>query len=48
LITPAAAQTVQKGVTGSEIILLDQCGHFPFAEQPDAFSQAVVKFVDTK
>jgi proline iminopeptidase len=48
LITTTAAQAVQNGVAGSEMLLLDQCGHFPFAEQPDAFSEAVVKFVDAK
>ena len=44
VIPPALAQAVQKGIAGSEILLLDHCGHFPFAEQPAAFTQAVLKF----
>jgi proline iminopeptidase len=48
LITTAAAQKVHDGIAGSEILLLDQCGHFPFAEQPAAFSEAILKFVAAK
>ncbi len=48
LITPAAAQIVQKGIANSEILLLDRCGHFPFAEQPTALTQAVLKFASAR
>jgi proline iminopeptidase len=48
LITPAAAEIVHQGIADSEILLLEQCGHFPFAEQPPAFTQAVLKFVAAK
>jgi pimeloyl-ACP methyl ester carboxylesterase len=48
LITTAAAQKVHAGIVGSEILLLDQCGHFPFAEQPAAFSAAILRFIAAK
>ena len=48
LITTASAERVHDGIAGSEIMLLDKCGHFPFAEQPVAFSEAILKFVAAK
>jgi len=45
LITPAMAEIVHSGIKGSELLLLDNCGHAPFAEQPEATTSAVLAFV---
>ncbi len=45
VVTPASAQAVHAGIKGSQIVLLDDCGHFPFAEQPDKTAEAVFQFV---
>ena len=45
LIPPATARIVQKGIPGATLLLLPHCGHFPFAEQPAAFTKAVLGFV---
>src|SRR5262249_2129659 len=36
LVTPAMAEIVHSGVKGAELLLLDNCGHAPYAEQPAA------------
>jgi proline iminopeptidase len=45
LILPKDAEAVQQGIKGATLLLLDNCGHFPFAEQPAAFTGAVIGFV---
>jgi len=45
LITPATAEIVHSGIKGSELLLLDNCGHAPYAEQPAATTSAVLAFV---
>jgi proline iminopeptidase len=45
LITPEQAERVHRGVVGSRLLLLDDCGHFPFAEQPEKTAQAVLDLV---
>jgi proline-specific peptidase len=42
---PACAEDIAAGVAGSTKILLEDCGHFAFIEQPDAFRQAVASFL---
>ena len=41
---PVCAQEIAEGIDGSELVLLD-CGHFVFVEQPDAFAAAVRDFL---
>jgi pimeloyl-ACP methyl ester carboxylesterase len=48
LITPQGAESVQRGIPGAKLVLLDDCGHFPFAEQPDKTADAVRGFVNRK
>jgi len=45
IIPPKTAEIVHKGIAGSKLLILDKCGHFPFAEQPEAFTKAVLEFV---
>ena len=45
LITPQSAALAQKQIKNSRLILLDHCGHFPFVEQPEAFTKLVIDFV---
>jgi proline iminopeptidase len=33
-------------IKGSTLVYLDRCGHFPWLEQPDAFSRTIRAFVD--
>jgi pimeloyl-ACP methyl ester carboxylesterase len=42
---PACAEDIASGITGSTKIVLDDCGHFSFIEQPDAFRKAVASFL---
>src|SRR5262249_36733637 len=42
---PASAEDIAGGIAGSQKIIIDRCGHFPFVEQPDAFRSAVERFV---
>ena len=45
LITPAMAEIVHAGIKGSEILLLDDCGHAPYSDQPEKTSAAVLAYV---
>jgi proline iminopeptidase len=45
LIPPSLAEIVHSGIKGSEFVLLDDCGHAPYAEQPEKTSEAVLEFV---
>lgn len=45
VVTPRSAEAVHAAVTGSQIVLLDACGHFPFFEQPEKTTQAILRFV---
>jgi len=42
---PVNAQELHEGIAGSELVLLDDCGHFVFVEQPQAFADAVMSFL---
>jgi len=42
---PACAQDISSGIKGSKKVVLEDCGHFSFVEQPDAFRGAVESFV---
>jgi pimeloyl-ACP methyl ester carboxylesterase len=45
LIPVAEAAKLQSRIAGSRLIVLDDAGHLPQREQPDAFSNAVAGFV---
>jgi pimeloyl-ACP methyl ester carboxylesterase len=35
----------QQGITGSRLVVLEECGHYPQLEQPQAFAQTVLDFL---
>jgi proline iminopeptidase len=45
VVTPAMAQTAHDGIKGSALTLLDNCGHFPFVEQPEKTTAAILAFI---
>jgi proline iminopeptidase len=45
VVTPGMAQVAHDGIKGSTLTLLDNCGHFPFIEQPEKTTAAVLNFV---
>ena len=44
IIPPKTAEMVHKGIQKSELLVLDNCGHFPFAEQPEKTTTAILDF----
>lgn len=45
VITPDQAQMAHRGIRNSQLLVLDACGHFPFVEQPEKTTAAVLDFV---
>lgn len=45
IIPPTIAREAHAAIEGSALLLLDDCGHFPFAEQPAKTTAAVLRFV---
>lgn len=48
VVSVQSAQSVHAGIKNSQFVLLNNCGHFPFADQPDAAAAAVLAFVSHK
>ena len=44
VVTPQSAEAVHAAIKGSQLVLLDSCGHFPFFEQPEKTTQAILAF----
>ncbi len=44
IIPPKTAEKTHRGIAGSELLLLDDCGHFPFMEQPAKTTAALLDF----
>lgn len=44
----ATANHLNKQMTNSQLVVLRDCGHFAFVEQPDEFIKTVNKFLDKK
>lgn len=40
------AELLAKGIPGSELVIIEESGHFPFWERPHEFDQAVRRFVE--
>jgi len=38
---PSQAERMRRGIRGSELIVFEQSGHYPFVEEAEAFRQAV-------
>jgi len=45
LLPVADAYTFNKGITGSELLIIDQCGHVPQFEKAADFNKAVLAFL---
>ena len=45
VITPKMGRLSAAGIRGAKLVELDACGHFPFAEQPEKTTTAILKFV---
>lgn len=41
-----AAENLKAAIPSSKLIRMDQCGHFPFVEQPESFLKEVTGFLD--
>jgi proline iminopeptidase len=42
---PVCAREIADGIDGAELVLLADCGHFVFVEQPEAFAGEVARFL---
>jgi proline iminopeptidase len=42
---PPAAQVLERGVAGAQLVMLEGAGHMMFVERPDAFRAAVAGFL---
>jgi proline iminopeptidase len=45
IIPVTHAQKVAQGIRNAKLIALDNCGHFPFAEQPEKATRAILEFI---
>lgn len=45
LITPKTAEAVHDAIKGSQLLVLENCGHFPFVEQSEKTTAAILDFV---
>jgi proline-specific peptidase len=45
LIPPGASRVVAEGVPGAELVVIPRAGHFPFHERPEAYADAVGRFL---
>jgi pimeloyl-ACP methyl ester carboxylesterase len=43
--TPRASRVLHEGIAGSELVLLPDAGHMSFVEQPEAYLEAVGRFL---
>ena len=40
------AQKIHQKISNSKIVTIDECGHFPYLEQPEAFFKAINNFLN--
>ena len=41
-----AGQSIQAAITNSKLLIINECGHFPFIEKQDEFNEIVMPFID--
>jgi proline iminopeptidase len=41
---PASAQALHRALPSSKLVLISQCGHFPWMEQPEIFQSSIGRF----
>lgn len=44
-IVPAAPELVQRLIPNAELVVIAECGHYPFIEQPEEFTAALRRFI---
>ena len=47
LIPPSASRVIAEGIPGAELVVIPEAGHFSFAERPEAYADAVSRFLST-
>ena len=45
-IVPEAPTLVQRLITSAELVVIPDSGHYPFIEQPEAFTDALRSFIN--
>jgi proline iminopeptidase len=45
VLAPSIGWAIHKAIPGSRFRVLEESGHMPFIEQPEAFAEAVVEFL---
>jgi len=45
LCSVAAGEKTREGVEGAELLVFEDCGHFPWIEKPEKFFTAVTEFL---
>jgi pimeloyl-ACP methyl ester carboxylesterase len=45
LCSQVAATALAEGISGSELVLIDDCGHVPWIEKHDVFMSALTNFL---
>ena len=45
IVPVAVAETIHECLVDSELVLIDECGHFPYVEQPDTFFNKIRAFL---
>ncbi len=48
VITPQSAEAAHAAIKNSQLVEIDHCGHFPFFEQPEKTTAAILAFVSPK
>lgn len=46
--TPADAKAIHEGIEGSSLVIIDDAAHLSNVEQPEAFDQAVLDFLESR
>jgi pimeloyl-ACP methyl ester carboxylesterase len=46
VVSPAHGKSYQHGIAGATLVLIPACGHLPHVEQPEAFLQAVLPYLE--
>ncbi len=42
------ADQIHRAITGSDLRMIEKCGHFPWLEQPDRFRRVIAEFLEAK
>ena len=45
IIPPSASRVIADGIPGADLAVIPEAGHFPFIERPEAYADAVRRFL---